>query len=172
MTQNIKISLSTSGLKQLSKELQAYKLFLNKQTKEALSDLVLLGTTDLSRRTSGLTDYDGNDAGYVDSVFTGTKGVISNIGPQIAFLEFGTGIRGQESPHPNASLVGWDYNTKTSKKAHRTVGGVEGWFYFNQTQGRAVFTPGIRPYGQMLYTSIYLRGIAIPTFVGKVKRGV
>jgi hypothetical protein len=57
-----------------------------------------------------------------------------------AFVQFGTGIRGQEAQHPEAGEAGWVYDSNNH--------GEEGWFYFNEEDGRMHWTNGMpsRPF--------------------------
>lgn len=60
------------------------------------------------------------------------------------YVEFGTGIRGIESPHPDESWldeVGWDYNSMTSEHIYLMSDGEPGWFYPSD-DGRWVPTHG------------------------------
>lgn len=47
---------------------------------------------------------------------TGDKAVITNIYSKAVFVEFGVGIVGQENPHENAGMAGYDYNIPSPYK--------------------------------------------------------
>lgn len=45
------------------------------------------------------------------------------------FYEYGTGIVGSESPHPESEKAGWEYNLSTIYKRISSISGREGWFH-------------------------------------------
>lgn len=53
------------------------------------------------------------------------------------FVEFGTGVVGQEHSHPKAGEQGWNYNTMQTPKAHKG----DGWYY-KGADGKRHFTRG------------------------------
>lgn len=70
------------------------------------------------------------------------------------FLEFGTGIVGAENKHPKSNDVGWKYivNPDTLKYNSKSSGynslveyaGHIGWWYFDEKEGKFVFTSGLK----------------------------
>lgn len=167
MAKTIKIKLGVSSLEGLSKQLKAYKTKMKAVDGKIVETLVGTGTTILEQNLAAIPKYDGNEPGVVDTyLLTHTVGpsvgVISNYGPQVVFLEFGTGIRGQASPHPQHGDIGYNYNLKLSEHAHRMINGVEGWFYKPVDGDKALFTAGIVPSMQMWNTALALRRIYIP----------
>lgn len=52
--------------------------------------------------------------------------------PYAAFVEFGTGIQGKESTHPNAEDSGWEYGFVTGQHSHqylyKTYSDIDGHF--------------------------------------------
>lgn len=77
-----------------------------------------------------------------------SKGYILSTAPHSAFCEFGTGVRGENKPHPVPGLVGWKYDVNQH--------GEMGWWYFDG--GEWHWTAGMpsRPY--MYSTALWLRG--------------
>lgn len=65
------------------------------------------------------------------------KGIIFTNSLHACYVEFGTGVRGGEAPHPT---MAWDYDGK----GH----GEDGWYYFDEKQGRVRYTQGMpsRPF--------------------------
>jgi hypothetical protein len=69
------------------------------------------------------------------------------------FLEFGTGLVGEQTPHPKANIVGWKYvinpdNIVTNENASgvNSLGmnvGQDGWFYFDEDTQSIKFTSGL-----------------------------
>ena len=97
------------------------------------------GTLAGSNLASTISSYSVND-GFVIEVN----------GEYALYVEFGTGIVGKRSPHPNATQEGWEYD----KNGH----GESGWFYMGE-DGRRHWTQGMpaRPY--IYQTSLYVRRI-------------
>ena len=60
--------------------------------------------------------------------------------PHAAWVEFGTGITGAQSPHPDTSLVNWRYDINDHGEA--------GWAYLNPSDGKWHWTKGMisRPF--------------------------
>lgn len=75
------------------------------------------------------------------------------------FVEFGTGVVGEGSPHPEAGVHGWQYDYKGR--------GWEGWFYFNDRVDRVLHTRGYqsRPF---MYNSRKRLESEIPKIVKEV----
>ena len=67
----------------------------------------------------------------------GNKGIIFTDCEHACFVEFGTGVRGATSSHPTHP---WAYDTN----GH----GEDGWYYFDEQQGRVRYTQGMpsRPF--------------------------
>ena len=61
-------------------------------------------------------------------------GMVEVTAPHAAFVEFGTGVVGKGSPHPEAMQNGWNYDYNNR--------GSEGWLYFNPNDGKLHRTAG------------------------------
>jgi hypothetical protein len=69
------------------------------------------------------------------------------------FLEFGTGLVGEQKPHPKANVVGWKYIinperivTNENASGVNSLGmnvGKDGWFYFDEDTQSINFTSGL-----------------------------
>lgn len=73
------------------------------------------------------------------------------------FLEFGTGVVGEDNPHPDAAKVGWEYNVGVYIEdylpddngfptGYNSLGefvGYRGWFYKDPKSGQLKFTSGL-----------------------------
>lgn len=168
------VGLGLSDLKKFKQNLINYKNGLNAAEVEIVKELVNTGVAELSNQLSAIPNLDGNDPGTVQAYTwlgtnAGSMGIISNTGPQVVYLEFGTGIPGEGSPHPQADSIGYLYNQKRSSEAHRTIDGVEGWFYKNDGMTEAVFTPGIKPGMQMWTTALRLRQLYLSSAKSRIK---
>lgn len=86
--------------------------------------------------------------------FRDGKGYVVSSAPHSAFCEFGTGIRGAESPHPEPGLAGWKYDVNNH--------GEEGWWYMGD-DGEWHWTAGMpsRPY--MYNTAQALKDLIVPS---------
>lgn len=67
-------------------------------------------------------------------------GIIRSDCVYAVYVEFGTGVVGQENPHPEAALAGVTYD--------RNNHGEDGWIYYNERDGKFHWTKGMvsRPF--------------------------
>lgn len=75
----------------------------------------------------------------------------------LPYVEFGTGVVGQNGGYPNETYinnVGWKY--ASGPHVHTTKKGRVGWYYYNDARGHFMFTEGIGPGGFMFSTIRYL----------------
>ena len=156
----IRVKLSPEGVADAIKELQAYKKEVEIKAKllvERLTDMgaelvrvkiVNMGAFDTGELLSGVSGY------YSPSLNVGFIRVTSD---HVAFVEFGTGVVGKASPHPNAEYLAkaaWGY--ATGAKIFTTKDGKVGWIYPTD-DGEYRFTEGMvsRPF--MYETALELR---------------
>ena len=127
----IKIILGEQGLNELEKYLQKMKNNLDEYPTELVKRMVKYTERQMQKGITAVIDKDGNSPGTVTSDMTSTKGhakaTISYGGLGAMFLEFGTGMIGKGSPHPNATELGWDYYIDTRYKTVRD--GEYGWWH-------------------------------------------
>jgi phage gpG-like protein len=69
-------------------------------------------------------------------------GVVKTDCPYAGFVEFGTGIVGKGSPHPEAGTHGWKYDINEH--------GEKGWVYYDRKRGKFFWTKG-RPSVPFMY---------------------
>lgn len=62
-----------------------------------------------------------NLARSINVTIIGDSILLSATSDHVMFIEYGTGIRGQENPHPKADIDGWEYDVNEH--------GDEGWWY-------------------------------------------
>lgn len=109
------------------KEIQGRKLWLERRSKSVMEQLVKRGReiaeAKCDQYLNGSGTGDLKKSIEVKSSFKNGRfrAWITLDTPYAAFVEFGTGIEGQENPHPNAARRGWDYDVHGY--------GEEGWFY-------------------------------------------
>jgi len=117
----IRVPLSEKGITKAIQEVQAYKAQLEARIKEYLSLLVAEGLEIARAQVVSMAAYDKGE--LLDSLsgmmYTdGKKGIIFTDCKHAAFVEFGTGVVGEENPHPT---MPWPYDTKGHGEA--------GWWY-------------------------------------------
>jgi hypothetical protein len=110
--------------------------------------IVSLGAIDTGELQNGVDGY------YSPSLNAGYVKVTSD---HVAFVEFGTGVVGQASPHRNGeylSKASWSY--ATGKKIFTTKDGRVGWIYPTDDGGFR-FTEGIESRPFMYETALELQ---------------
>ena len=150
----IKLKLNTESLNRALKELKAYQKKVDAAGQNLTHSLTEQGVSLAQLNASYMSIYDtGELVRGIDSQYQGEKGYVVSAAPHSAFCEFGTGIVGATSPHPNPSLAGWKYDVNQH--------GEEGWWYWKD--GEWHWTAGMpsRPY--MYDTAQMLRQMVVPT---------
>lgn len=148
-----KTDLSVSGIKELQKQLQDYQNDLTKKCEEFVRRLAEKGVEIAKMK---ITDYDAIYTGELLASINSEQGAVIQNGiqwiiytncPWAKFVEFGTGIVGEHSPHPNTSIIGWKYDVNEH--------GEKGWFYFRD--GEWHWTKGMPSRPFMFETAMELR---------------
>lgn len=137
------------------KELEKRKREIHKHAEELTQLLTNLGVEkarDLVPVDTGVAQ--SSIIGYIDDA----EGVgIIRAGGYCKYIEFGTGVRGRESPHPSAeykAIMQWAYNSGAT--IFTTKNGKEGWYY-PVGDGTWRFTEGMPSRPFMYETAQYLR---------------
>lgn len=160
MRKDIRINLNTQdGIEKGIKELQAYKKRIRDKTSlllQRLTDygaeiarvkIVSMGAYYSGELLAGVSGY------YSPSLNAGFVKVTSD---HVAFVEFGTGVRGQSSPHINGeylSKAAWSY--ASGAKIFTTKDGRVGWIYPTDDGGFR-FTEGMESRPFMYETALEL----------------
>lgn len=136
----ITIQLSEESIKAAIKELNAYKRELSQKARILVQRLVEAGVEIARQEVKVLGAFDSGELhDSLDGLMytDGAHGIIFTNCGHAAFVEFGTGIVGEGSPHPT---MPWQYDVN----AH----GEAGWVYYDEKQGRFRWTKGMpsRPY--------------------------
>lgn len=150
----IKLKLNTESLNRALKELKAYQKKVDAAGQNLTHSLTEQGVALAQLNASYMSIYDtGELVRGIDSQYQGDKGYVVSSAPHSAFAEFGTGIVGATSPHPNPTLAGWKYDVNQH--------GEEGWWYWKD--GEWHWTAGMpsRPY--MYDTAQMLRQMVVQT---------
>lgn len=146
-------SLSVSEMRKAQKELQDYQKDLTKKCEEFVRRLAEKGVEIAKMK---IADYDAIYTGELLASINSEQGAVIQNGaqwivytncPWAKFVEFGTGIVGERSPHPNTSIVGWKYDVNEH--------GEKGWFYFRD--GEWHWTKGMPSRPFMFETAMELR---------------
>ena len=169
----ITVNLNESGsVKKAIKDLGKYKKKLEKNTRllvQKLTDMgakvvrikiVSMGAYYSGELLSGVTGY------YSPSLNAGFVKVASD---HVAFVEFGTGVVGQNSPHKNGEYLAkasWSYASGT--KIFTTKDGKLGWIYPTDDGGFR-FTEGMKSRPFMYETALELER-KFPTIAKEVFR--
>lgn len=118
--------LSAKGFRDIAKQIRRYRNDLTDKCEEFVYKLAEEGIVLAQLKimdydavwTSQLLNSMNLEAG--DIVYNGATYYVYTDCDWAAFVEFGTGIKGKENPHPDAN--GWKYDVNSH--------GETGWFYF------------------------------------------
>lgn len=147
-TKRIKFGLSTASVRKAMDELKAYKKWTQDKCDELALELAKQGVYLIRMKIS---KYGAIDTGALISAVSAPERIApgkyritlranNRDGENYAFfVEYGTGSKGAKSPHPEASMMGWDYNVGST--IFTTKDGRTGW-YFPKDDGTYRFTEG------------------------------
>lgn len=124
----LKANLSISSIRQLQQDLERYKteierkcnLFAERLAQEGVSIAKMnIGMYDAIYTGELLASINYEQGGVIQH---GSKWIVYTNCPWALFVEFGTGIVGEQNQHPVTSIIGWKYDVNDH--------GEKGWFYF------------------------------------------
>ena len=159
---NIEIRLDPKSVENAIKELQAYKKEVENKARLLVQRLTDYGA-DIARIK--IVDmgavYSGELLSGVDGYFSPllNAGYVKVTSDHVAFVEFGTGVVGQQSPHTNGeylSKAAWVY--ATGQKIFTTKDGKVGWIYPTDDGGFR-FTEGMKSRPFMYQTALELQRV-------------
>jgi hypothetical protein len=133
----IKFSLNTKDIDRAIRELKQFKTeFLEKCDRliEALTDYgVEVAKVQVAQLDAV---YTGELMNSIEGYYSPTYnvGIIKAGAYYAAYVEFGTGVVGKQSPHPNPQ--GWQYDVNQH--------GDEGWVYYDDESGTYRWTKGFK----------------------------
>lgn len=133
------------GLEDMISYLEDLKAQLNRSSNTIIDTAADMAQKSVEFTISSL-DLDENLQGRVVTLPIKDGKKVSHIGDQVAFLEFGTGMVGKQSPHPLSPEYNWEYYIDSAFKDE--VYGQEGWwfngsFHTGIPAGRAVYNAGV-----------------------------
>ena len=135
-----KIVVNLGNVSAAIEEIEKYQKRLENNIKEFLTRLLETGVEISKAKIMELGAFDNGELHDSLSYMLykeGNKGIIFTDCSHACFVEFGTGIKGANSPHPT---MPWAYDIN----GH----GEDGWYYYDTEQGRIRFTQGMpsRPF--------------------------
>lgn len=139
----LKATLSEDSIANLIDQLQEYKSKVESLEVNTTEKVTSRALNEIERNLFAVTDKDGNVDVSADSFTFGNSGFAYLTGSQAAYVEFGTGPKGAENPHPNAGENSWKYGTSGDGKIFTTKDGRIGWLYKDFETGRLRFTEGL-----------------------------
>lgn len=151
----LKSNLSNNDLNNLINKLQQLKSGLQKSGRKIVKDMSDFAKEQISANLAATPYKDGNDDVRVYSEVKNKKTKVGMTGTQVLYDEFGTGTKGQESPHPDKGKFNLNpYNTLKHPKVSKT--GELFWIY---TKGKeTIATTGIPAGKQVFNASVLLKG--------------
>lgn len=159
---NIVVRLDPKSIDNAIKELNAYKKEIETKTKLLVQRLIDEGASVARVKIQSMGAVDNGEllAG-VDGYFSPllNAGFVRVSSDHVAFVEFGTGVVGQQSPHRNGeylSKASWGY--ATGQKIFTTKDGKVGWIYPTDDGGFR-FTEGMESRPFMYETALELQRV-------------
>lgn len=133
----IRFTLDQKDIDRAIKELKQFKTEFLKKCNQLVQELTEHGVDVAKVEVTQLDAvYTGELRNSIEGYFSPTSnvGIIKAGALYAVHVEFGTGVVGQRSPHPNAQGYRYDIN------AH----GDEGWFYYDDDSGQVRWTKGFK----------------------------
>lgn len=135
MPKKVSMSLNPNSIQNAIDELKTYRSKLVELKTEVVKGAVSRGV-DLARSYVQIMDaYEsGSLLNHIEPIYTDSgKGYVFSGAPHSAFVEFGTGLRGSQNPHPTPPQ-GWAYDVNEH--------GEQGWVYYDSYRGKFFVTRG------------------------------
>ena len=168
----IDMDLTKSSINRAIREIENFRKQLRDSMAELVEKLTNEGVEIAKMQVASLDAvYTGELEGSIDGYFIPGWGVgfISAHAPYAIFVEYGTGIIGESSPHPGINDPDWNDpvasrqmtgNGEDYWKYDSHKHGANGWFYRNDNDGKVHWTQGFvaRPF--MYHTLKWLEEVA------------
>ena len=157
---NITVRLDPKSVDNAIKELEQYKKDIEQKARLLVERLIDYGADIARIKIVNLgAVYSGELLSGVDGYFSPllNAGYVRVTSDHVAFVEFGTGVVGQQSPHTNGeylSKASWGY--ATGQKIFTTKDGKVGWIYPTDDGGFR-FTEGMKSRPFMYQTALELQ---------------
>lgn len=160
MSKTINVRLDPKSIADAIKEIQQYKKDVENKARLLVQQLTTMGADIARVKIVGMgAYYSGELLSGVDGYFSPllNAGFVRVTSDHVAFVEFGTGVVGQASPHRNGeylSKAAWSY--ATGAKIFTTKDGRVGWIYPTD-DGGFKFTEGMQSRPFMYETALQLQ---------------
>lgn len=160
MSKTINVRLDPKSVADAIKEIQQYKKDVENKARLLVQQLTTMGADIARVKIVGMgAYYSGELLSGVDGYFSPllNAGFVRVTSDHVAFVEFGTGVVGQASPHRNGeylSKAAWSY--ATGAKIFTTKDGRVGWIYPTD-DGGFKFTEGMQSRPFMYETALQLQ---------------
>ena len=156
----ISVRLDPAEIAKAIQELQEYQKEVESKTRLLVQKLTDYGAEIARVKIVGLGAYYSGEllsgvGGYFSPILN--AGFVKVTNDHAAFVEFGTGVVGQNNPHKNGeylSKAAWQY--ATGPKIFTTQNGKVGWFYPTDDGGFR-FTEGMKSRPFMYETALELQ---------------
>jgi hypothetical protein len=155
----INVKLDPQSVAEAITELRQYQKDVENKARLLVQKLTDFGADIARIKIVGMgAYYSGELLSGVDGYYSPTlnAGFVRVTSDHVAFVEFGTGVKGQTSPHKNGeylSLAAWQY--ATGAKIFTTKDGRVGWIYPTEDGGFR-FTEGMKARPFMYETALEL----------------
>lgn len=133
----IKFSLNTKDIDRAIRELKQFKTEFIEKCNRLIEELTDYGVEVAQVQVAQLDAvYTGELMNSIEGYYSPTYnvGIIKAGAYYAAYVEFGTGVVGKQSPHPNPQ--GWQYDVNQH--------GDEGWVYYDDESGTFRWTKGFK----------------------------
>lgn len=162
----IRLKLSAAGIDRAISELRAYKSKVESLAVRLVDELTASGE-QIARQETADIRMTGELQNSITRDFGGRMGSVRCNCGYAVYVEFGTGVKGKGSPHPDVAILGWIYDVNNH--------GELGWWYptddtdTNPTKRRSkngtlyAWTKGMPSRPFMYNTAERLRAEIIPT---------
>lgn len=136
----VKLKLNTKSIDAAIRAVEKYRRKVDDAGERMVREMVDYGVKKAKEAAMYMDAYDSGELvnGIVGEQVE-TLGSVVSTAPHSAFVEFGTGVRGMGSQHPDPNLANWKYDVNEHGEA--------GWWYWGD-DGRWHWTAGMpsRPY--------------------------
>lgn len=157
----IKFSLNLEDIERALEDANDYRNKVKNAGNKLTRALTEQGVSLAQQNAAYMSIYDSGElVNGIKSQYEGkNKGLVVSAAKHSAFCEFGTGVVGQGSPHPDP-IDGWEYDVNEH--------GEDGWWYYDK-DGKRHWTKGMpsRPY--MYDTARMLRNM-VPKIAKEVMK--
>lgn len=147
----MKITVSLGNIDEAIRQVEEYEKSLAEKVRRLIQKLADEGAEIARAKIISMGAVETGDLAASVNGFMykeGNKALIIADSKTAAFVEFGTGVRGSNKPHPDMPVT-WIYDSN----GH----GEDGWYYYDEDQGRYRFTKGMPSRPFMYETAAELR---------------